>query len=94
MAELQFFGYPFSIPATLPPPQIVHASIAGGNVVFGGTNGLPGGTYKVLSSTNLAMPLTNWTQVGAGSFDGNGNFGVSNALNAGEPQQFYLLRQP
>jgi len=78
----------------LPPPHVVQASIAGGNVVFSGTNGLPGGTYEVLSSTNLAMPLTNWTQVGAGHFDGNGNFSVSNALNASDPQRFYLLRQP
>jgi hypothetical protein len=78
----------------LPPPHIVQASIAGGNVVFSGTNGLPGGTYEVLSCTNLAMPLTNWTQVGAGHFDGNGNFSVSNAINANEPQRFYLLRQP
>jgi fibronectin type 3 domain-containing protein len=78
----------------LPPPHVVQASIAGGNVVFSGTNGLPGGTYEVLSCTNLAMPLTNWTQVGAGHFDGNGNFSVSNAINASEPQRFYLLRQP
>jgi len=78
----------------LPPPQIVQASIAGGNVVFSGTNGLPGGTYELVSSTNLAMPLSNWTQVGGGNFDGNGNFSVSNAINASEPQRFYLLRQP
>ena len=94
VAELQFFGYPSSISATLPPSHIVHASIAGGNVLFGGTNGLPGGTYKILSSTNLAMPLANWTQVGAGSFDGSGNFNITNAINNNETQQFYLLRQP
>jgi hypothetical protein len=94
VAELQFFGYPFSNSALLPPPHIVHASVAGGNVVFGGTNGLPGGTYKILSSVNLAMPLTNWTQVGAGSFDGGGNFSITNAINNNETQQFYLLRQP
>ncbi len=63
-------------------------------MLFGGTNGLPGGTYKILSSTNLAMPLANWTQVGAGSFDGSGNFNITNAINNNETQQFYLLRQP
>jgi len=78
----------------LPQPHIVNTSIAGGNVVFSGTNGWPGGTYGVLSSTNLAMPLSNWTQVGAGNFDGNGCFSVFNAINANEPQRFYLLRQP
>jgi hypothetical protein len=40
------------------------------------------------------MPLGNWTQVGGGNFDGNGNFSVSNAINASEPQRFYLLCKP
>jgi len=42
----------------------------------------------------VTIPLTNWIQVGSGDFDGNGNFSVSNAINASEPQRFYLLRQP
>jgi O-glycosyl hydrolase len=78
----------------LPPPHIVLVSIAGGNLVFSGTNGLSGGAYAIWSSTNLSTPLTNWMQVGSGSFDGNGNFSVSNAINTNEPQRFYLLRQP
>jgi hypothetical protein len=62
--------------------------------VFGGANGLAGGTYRILSSTNLATPLTNWTQVGSGNFDGDGNCSVTNAINPGEPGRFYLLSQP
>ena len=80
---------------TMPPqPQVVGVSMAGGSLVFSGTNGLPGGAYTIWSSTNLATPLTNWIQVGAGTFDGNGNFGTTNVINASETQQFYLLRQP
>ena len=81
-------------PCWLPQPRIVGAAIVGGSLVFSGTNGSAGGAYTIWSSTNLATPLTNWMQVGSGDFDGNGNFSVSNALNASDPQRFYLLRQP
>jgi endo-1,4-beta-xylanase len=81
-------------PFHVPTPRINSASMTGGNLVFSGTNGLAGGAYTIWSSTILATPLTNWMQVGNGSFDGHGNFSVSNAINTSEPQRFYLLRQP
>jgi hypothetical protein len=90
VAELQFYGY------VLKPPQphIVGVSIAGGSLRFSGTNGLIGGAYAIWSSTNLATPLTNWTQAGSGYFDGNGNFSVSNVINLNAAQQFFMLRLP
>jgi hypothetical protein len=33
-------------------------------------------------------------QAGSGYFDGHGNFGITNAINTNQTQQFYLLRQP
>jgi hypothetical protein len=81
-------------PLKLPQPRIVGVSIVGGSLMFSGTNGLAGGSYTIWSSTNVATPLTNWTQVGSSNFDGNGNFSVTNAINNNETQQFYLLRQP
>jgi fibronectin type 3 domain-containing protein len=78
----------------LSQPSVVGISIVNGSLVFGGANGLAGGTYRILSSTNLATPLTNWTQVGSGNFDGDGNCSVTNAINPGEPGRFYLLSQP
>jgi hypothetical protein len=75
-------------------PQIAHASIASGSLVFSGTNGLPGGAFSIWSSTNAATPPTNWTQVGSGSFDGDGSFRTTNWINAGEALRFFLLRQP
>jgi fibronectin type 3 domain-containing protein len=81
-------------PLRPPQPRIVGVAIIGGSLVFSGTNGLAGGPYTIWSSTDVTIPLTNWIQVGSGDFDGNGNFSVSNAINASEPQRFYLLRQP
>jgi fibronectin-binding autotransporter adhesin len=76
------------------PPTISHVSLSGGNVVISGTNNSgPGGTYHVLSSTNLTVPLTNWTVLTNGTFDGSGNFSTTNATGPG-PRQFYILQVP
>ena len=65
---------------------------AGGSFIFGGNNGTPGGAYFVLSTNNLAIPRTNWPVVGAGGFDGAGNFSYTNAITPGTPQMFFQLR--
>jgi beta-galactosidase len=81
-------------PVKPPQPRIVGISIAGGSLMFSGTNGLAGGAYAIWSSTNLATPLSNWTQAGSGYFDGNGNFSITNVINTNKTQQFFMLRQP
>jgi hypothetical protein len=81
-------------PVKPPQPRIVGISIADGSLMFSGTNGLAGGAYAIWSSTNLATPLSNWTQAGSGYFDGNGNFSITNVINSNETQQFFMLRQP
>ena len=77
-----------------PLPRIVTSGVTGNDFVFSGTNGVPSGTYQVLSSTNVATPLAGWTQVSSGNFDGSGNFSVTNAINVNEPQRYYLLQLP
>jgi hypothetical protein len=80
---------------TVPRPVITGSTLVGGtNLVFHGTNGTAGGPYSVLSSTNVATPLTNWTVVTSGSFDGSGNFTVTNVISNGVPRKFFILQQP
>jgi len=56
-------------------PTISGITVSGGNIVITGMNNTgSGGTYHVLSSTNLAAPLTNWTVLTNGTFSGSGNF--------------------
>ena len=83
-----------AMPVKLPQPRIVGVSMSGGLLVLSGTNGSPGGGYTVRSSTNLAAPLTNWLSIGGGSFDGQSNYNITNAINPNEPARFYLLSQP
>lgn len=75
-------------------PKISGITISGGNVILRGTNntGTPG-TYHVLTTTNITVPLANWTVLTNGSFDSNGNFSSTNALGT-SARQFYILQVP
>ena len=59
-----------------------------------GSGGVTNGSYYVLTSTNLAAPLTNWTRLLTNQFDGNGNFNFTNMMPPHSPQSFYLLQLP
>jgi hypothetical protein len=77
-----------------PAPTIQRVTERGGNFIMTGTNNLgPGGSYHVLASTNLLLPLMNWTVVTNGNFDSNGKFSVTNTVGTNS-RLFYLLRVP
>ena len=76
-------------------PKILRVFAAGGNFIMSGTNdSVSGGTYDVLISTNLLLPLTNWTVLTTGSFNSTGNFSFTNAISPTNADRFYLLRVP
>jgi len=76
-------------------PGITGAALAldGTDLVIAGTNGTPGLSYYVLSTTNLLAPISGWTPVATNQFDGGGNFNLTltNAVQAAIPQQLYLI---
>ena len=52
---------------------------------------------NVLTTTNLTLPLAQWTTNSTPSFDGNGNlinYTIPGALSPAVPRQFYMLQQP
>jgi hypothetical protein len=82
-----------SLIVSSPPsrPKIAAVRLNGDKFVFRGMNGAPGLPCSVLASTNLLMPLTQWTIVSTNLFDANGNFSFTNTASPDAPQQFYLL---
>jgi len=74
-------------------PTITSTTASGGNLVLTGMGGSVGGTYVLLTSTNVGAPLTNWTQVGSGAFDGSGNFAISNVISTNVSSFFVLEAQ-
>jgi hypothetical protein len=76
------------------PPTIGNIGVSGGNLVLSGAGGITNGTYYVLTSTNIAAPLANWTRLVTNQFDVSGNFNFTNAMDTNSPQSFYLLQLP
>ena len=79
-------------------PAITNFSLANGNqnVVINGTNGQSGGTYYLLTSTNVATPLSQWTAVATNVVSTSGasaafTFIGTNAVTSGVKQQFFIL---
>lgn len=73
-------------------PHIAGFVVSGASLVLSGTNGMPGGTYYVLTSTNVALPLVNWMRQATNAFDAAGGFAFTNVVAADAAQQFYLLQ--
>ena len=79
---------------TPPTPRITSVSLSGTTLTITATNGADNGTYVLLESTNVALPLTNWVPVLTNTFDGSGNLNLStNIVNPNNSQQFYILSQ-
>jgi hypothetical protein len=78
----------------LPAPVIAGFNLAGTNLVFNVANSITGGVFTVLTSTNLALPLANWTALATNVAPG-GVFMLTatNAVNPAAPGQFYLLQE-
>ena len=74
------------------PPIITQSTTDGVNFALSGTSGTPNWSYDVISSTNIALPFSQWTSIAVGQFDASGNFNVSVPLNPSEPRRFYALR--
>jgi autotransporter-associated beta strand protein len=82
---------------TVPPtqPSITGFSLTGTQLIISGTSSTTdlNYTYSVLGSTNLLLPLTNWTVLSTGnSFNPGGNFRITNTVSL--PLSFYLIRVP
>ena len=76
-------------------PTIQRVANAGGACIISGTNNTgPGGTYHVLTSTNLVLPLASWPVLTNGSFDSKGNFAFTNAITPATVQRYFILRVP
>ena len=77
-----------------PTAKPVFGSLAmtGNSLVLKGSNGVPAWTYRILTSTNLSLPMANWTVIATNSFDGSGHFNFTNSVNPVGSQQYFLLQ--
>ncbi len=76
----------------LPPPGLRGYIGSSSGLVLEGDGGIAHGSYSVLMTTNLTLPLPEWTMLTNGSFDGGGHFQLTNTTGAAPA--FYLLQLP
>jgi alpha-tubulin suppressor-like RCC1 family protein len=90
-----YFGIDDISLVPLQQPLIIGVSWAGTNLVLNATNGQSGGTYFTLTSTNLGLPLNQWTRVGTNILSVSGSFTITatNAVHPNTPSQFFILAQ-
>jgi autotransporter-associated beta strand protein len=63
-----------------------------GTITISGSGGTPAGTYFVLSSTNVILPLIQWTAIATNSFDASGNFSFTSAVTTNLPVRFFAIQ--
>jgi hypothetical protein len=77
------------------PLRFTGINISGHTLNINAVNGPPGGTFTLLQSTNVSLPLTNWTAVLTNTFDSNGNVSLStNVVSRFKSVDFYILAVP
>jgi hypothetical protein len=69
-------------------------TLSGTNVIFNGSGGPGNAPFWVLASTNVALPLTNWTRILTNQFNASGGFTFTNPIPPAVPQRFYILQVP
>ena len=85
--------YAFNVP--IPPPIILTNTVAlsSGAIRFGFTNS-PGLSFNVVATTDLALPLVDWTLLGVATEAAAGQFQFTDSQAIHSPQRFYRVRRP
>jgi autotransporter-associated beta strand protein len=75
-------------------PHFTSIHLSGTTLTIAGTNGTSNGQFVLLGSTNVHVPIVQWTPLLTNAFDVNGNFNLTtNIVNPAVPIEFYLLSQ-
>jgi hypothetical protein len=74
-------------------PQLLSASMANGVFQFVFTNA-PGAVFTIWSTTNLGLPVTQWSSLGPPAEIAPGQYQFSDPQATNYPQQFYRLSHP
>jgi hypothetical protein len=67
--------------------------LAGGAFQYSFTN-TPGLAFTALTSTNIALPLSNWTSLGEVTETAPGQYQFTDLQHTNDPKRFHSVRQP
>ena len=84
--------YAFTVP--VPPIVLTNpALLPGGAFQFAFTN-VPGLSFTAFAATNVSLPFTNWTRLGAVAEVSPGQFQFTDPQATNDSQRFYRVRSP
>jgi fibronectin-binding autotransporter adhesin len=76
-------------------PRIVNPGLQNlTNFVMTVTGGVANGQFRILTQTNVAAPLTNWSTLATNIYDGTGNRLLTNPVDPIELQRYFIIIQP
>jgi len=75
------------------PPNFSNVRFSGGSLILSGANGTPSAQYRILTSTNVALPLASWTPVVTNVFASDGSYSYTNSA-ATNSAGFFILVSP
>jgi hypothetical protein len=67
---------------------------AGNEAIVTGAGGFSGGTYRIVTSTNVELPTVQWTPVITNQFGANGDFSFTNLIQPNLPAQYFRVILP
>jgi DNA-binding beta-propeller fold protein YncE len=76
------------------PPLLTGAKTFGDGTFQFTFTGTPGTPFTVMSTTNLALPLANWTMLGSPSNLASNLFQFTSQPQTNDPQRFYRVSSP
>lgn len=77
---------------TTPAPVIGSVTAANGNLLISASGGIPYDPCYLLTSTNLATPVSNWSCITTNYFDSTGATTFTNAISTDQTQQYFRLQ--
>ncbi len=80
--------------SSMPTPRWADIQQLDHSIIFYATNGLPGSSFVVMTSTNIQLPLTDWVPLETNSFDASGRFIITNTTSPQITREFYRIVLP
>jgi hypothetical protein len=76
------------------PPITQTITRAGNQFIINGAGGLASATYRILTATNVVLPLVQWTPISSNQFSAGGGFSYTNLIQLNVPGQYFRVVQP
>lgn len=90
-SSLESYG---SVSSTAPGEVDIQFQHSGNNLILTGSGGQQGAQYRLLSTTNVALPIAQWTPVSTNTFDTSGNFSNGIPVDSTMKGQFFRVVSP